>query len=177
MRDMKKRGSEYLGEILDPDTGWTYRCRMTLKDGGQKLLVRGFLGMALFGRTQIALLLTSTYCSIVEEADAGAGTGHQRANRPGRRFIAFGRFIESRETEEAFGDSKQIHGERKAEQRRIRRASSTLTTWLQSRPEVLPCRFISWLARPTPMMEPTMVCNWKREDRTTKCPDSTEWQR
>lgn len=52
MSDMKKKGSEYLGEILDPDTGWTYRCRMTLEDGGQKLLVRGFLGMALFGRTQ-----------------------------------------------------------------------------------------------------------------------------
>ena len=40
----------------------------------------------------------------------------------------------------------------------IRRASRTLVTWLQSRPEVLLCTFMSWLASPTPMMEPTMVC-------------------
>jgi uncharacterized protein (DUF2147 family) len=53
MRDMKKRGSEYSGgDILDPDTGSLYRCRMTLEDGGQKLTVRGYLGVALLGRSQ-----------------------------------------------------------------------------------------------------------------------------
>ena len=40
----------------------------------------------------------------------------------------------------------------------IRRASRTLITWLQSRPETPRCRFMSWLASPTPMIEPTMVC-------------------
>lgn len=41
------------GEILDPDTGETYRLRVTLLDGGKKLDVRGFVGIALFGRSQI----------------------------------------------------------------------------------------------------------------------------
>jgi uncharacterized protein (DUF2147 family) len=53
MRDMKKRGPEYGGgDILDPDTGSIYRCRMTLEDGGRKLTVRGYLGVALLGRSQ-----------------------------------------------------------------------------------------------------------------------------
>ncbi len=40
------------GKILDPDNGKSYRCNLTLADGGKKLLVRGFIGMALLGRTQ-----------------------------------------------------------------------------------------------------------------------------
>jgi uncharacterized protein (DUF2147 family) len=53
LRDMKKRGEEYSGgDILDPDTGWIYRCKMTLEEGGRKLTVRGYLGLALIGRSQ-----------------------------------------------------------------------------------------------------------------------------
>jgi uncharacterized protein (DUF2147 family) len=53
MRNMKKRGSEYVGgDILDPDTGQVYRCKFTLADGGQKLVVRGFIGISLLGRSQ-----------------------------------------------------------------------------------------------------------------------------
>ncbi len=40
------------GEILDPDNGNVYSCRLTPIDGGSRLQVRGFLGLALFGRTQ-----------------------------------------------------------------------------------------------------------------------------
>ena len=43
------------GEILDPDSGDTYRLRITLLDSGKKLDVRGFIGIALFGRSQIWL--------------------------------------------------------------------------------------------------------------------------
>jgi uncharacterized protein (DUF2147 family) len=54
MRHMVRHGNEYSGgDILDPDTGWVYRCRLTLEDGGKKLLVRGYLGFALIGRSQI----------------------------------------------------------------------------------------------------------------------------
>ena len=50
---MKKQGDVYAGgEILDPDNGKVYRCKMTLEDGGTKLQVRGFVGVSLFGRTQ-----------------------------------------------------------------------------------------------------------------------------
>ncbi|MCU0774434.1 MAG: DUF2147 domain-containing protein [Ideonella sp.] len=41
------------GEILDPDSGSVYRARVRLSEDGRTLEVRGFLGMALFGRTQV----------------------------------------------------------------------------------------------------------------------------
>lgn len=40
------------GTIYDPDTGHTYRCRMELRAGADRLTVRGFLGVALLGRSQ-----------------------------------------------------------------------------------------------------------------------------
>jgi uncharacterized protein (DUF2147 family) len=50
---MKKVGNEYSGGMItDPDNGKHYKCIMTLKDGGKKLNVRGFIGISLFGRTQ-----------------------------------------------------------------------------------------------------------------------------
>lgn len=49
--DMRPDGNEFTGgKIFDPDSGKTYGCK--LKVAGDKLDVRGFLGMALFGRTQ-----------------------------------------------------------------------------------------------------------------------------
>lgn len=39
------------GEIYDPESGKTYACRMKLK--GDKLEVRGYIGMAMFGRTVV----------------------------------------------------------------------------------------------------------------------------
>ena len=39
------------GEIYDPESGKTYACRMKLK--GDKLDVRGYIGMAMFGRTVV----------------------------------------------------------------------------------------------------------------------------
>jgi uncharacterized protein (DUF2147 family) len=41
------------GTIVDPETGESYRCKMTLADDGRKLMVRGYIGLALFGRTQV----------------------------------------------------------------------------------------------------------------------------
>jgi uncharacterized protein (DUF2147 family) len=53
MRGMKRDGSDYGGgEILDPETGSVYRCRLTLSSDGEKLFVRGYLGFSVFGRTQ-----------------------------------------------------------------------------------------------------------------------------
>lgn len=54
LRDMRQNGNEYSGgTIVDPDTGDAYRCKMTLEDGGRRLSVRGYIGMAVFGRTQV----------------------------------------------------------------------------------------------------------------------------
>jgi uncharacterized protein (DUF2147 family) len=38
------------GEIYDPETGKTYSCKMSLEDN--KLKVRGYIGISLFGRTE-----------------------------------------------------------------------------------------------------------------------------
>lgn len=40
------------GEILDPHNGKTYRCTVQISDHNQKMKVRGYIGMPLFGRSQ-----------------------------------------------------------------------------------------------------------------------------
>ncbi|MBI3157267.1 MAG: DUF2147 domain-containing protein [Burkholderiales bacterium] len=40
------------GTILDPNNGKVYKVRMSPKDGGKALDVRGYIGMPLLGRTQ-----------------------------------------------------------------------------------------------------------------------------
>lgn len=52
VKGMKKDGDEYTGgNILDPNNGKEYKCKMKLKDKNT-LDVRGFLGISLLGRTQ-----------------------------------------------------------------------------------------------------------------------------
>ena len=54
LREMREHGNEYSGgTIVDPETGESYRCKMTVGDAGRKLTVRGYVGFALFGRTQV----------------------------------------------------------------------------------------------------------------------------
>ncbi|HEX4585921.1 MAG TPA: DUF2147 domain-containing protein [Burkholderiaceae bacterium] len=48
----RKDGSWVGGEILDPDSGTLYRCRIRATDAGRKLEVRGYIGISLLGRTQ-----------------------------------------------------------------------------------------------------------------------------
>lgn len=40
------------GRILDPETGKIYRCRLRVSDDGEKLRLRGYIGLPLFGRSQ-----------------------------------------------------------------------------------------------------------------------------
>ena len=52
----RKDGDDYKGgEILDPENGNLYRCMLRVTDAGDRLEVRGFIGIALFGRTQVWL--------------------------------------------------------------------------------------------------------------------------
>jgi uncharacterized protein (DUF2147 family) len=54
LRGMRAAGDAYSGgEILDPDEGRFYRCNLRLIQGGRKLEVRGYVGISLFGRTQV----------------------------------------------------------------------------------------------------------------------------
>lgn len=53
IRDMKREGDGWAaGNILDPENGKVYKCKMHLEDGGRKLVVRGFIGFSLLGRSQ-----------------------------------------------------------------------------------------------------------------------------
>jgi uncharacterized protein (DUF2147 family) len=40
------------GQVLDPETGKSYRASIVLEDGGKKLRLRGYILMPMFGRTQ-----------------------------------------------------------------------------------------------------------------------------
>lgn len=54
IRGLKQDGDEWNGgEILDPENGQTYRCLMRLKNGGNSLVVRGYVGFSLLGRSQV----------------------------------------------------------------------------------------------------------------------------
>lgn len=54
MWGVKKDGDVWDGgQILDPKTGKVYKVKLTLTDGGQKLDVHGYIGISLFGRSQV----------------------------------------------------------------------------------------------------------------------------
>jgi uncharacterized protein (DUF2147 family) len=53
MRHLKPENGQYVGgDILDPDTGRIYRCTLRLTNGGHRLIMHGFLGISLLGRSQ-----------------------------------------------------------------------------------------------------------------------------
>lgn len=52
IKGLTKNGDIYDGgKILDPKIGKLYRCKVTL-EGKEKLIVRGYIGISLFGRSQ-----------------------------------------------------------------------------------------------------------------------------
>ncbi|MCP4156223.1 MAG: DUF2147 domain-containing protein [bacterium] len=52
LTDFSFNGKKWVGgKVYDPKNGKTYKCKLTLSDDGKVLKVRGFVGVALFGRT------------------------------------------------------------------------------------------------------------------------------
>jgi uncharacterized protein (DUF2147 family) len=53
IRNMHWDGVEFSGgDILDPDSGSVYHCKMHLEKDGAVLIVRGYIGFSLLGRSQ-----------------------------------------------------------------------------------------------------------------------------
>ncbi len=53
LRGMRPDGAAWDGgTIIDPSTGSVYRCRMRMSADGRELHLRGFIGIALIGRSQ-----------------------------------------------------------------------------------------------------------------------------
>jgi uncharacterized protein (DUF2147 family) len=54
VRGLVLHGEEYSGgDILDPDNGKVYRCKLRVEEHGNQLSVRGFIGFSLLGRSQV----------------------------------------------------------------------------------------------------------------------------
>jgi len=53
LRGLKKQGEEFSGgDILDPESGTVYRCKLRVLDQGKTLVVRGYVGVSVLGRSQ-----------------------------------------------------------------------------------------------------------------------------
>lgn len=51
--NLKKKNDKWSGgKILDPENGKIYGCKLEVIENGNKLKIRGFLGLSLLGRTQ-----------------------------------------------------------------------------------------------------------------------------
>ena len=86
IKNMQRSGRNFdKGTIMDPRDGSVYQARMELSPDGQQLMVRGFLGIDLFGKSQTWRRLPESAMTEIAPLPGAGVPGTSKPAQPAKR--------------------------------------------------------------------------------------------